>query len=243
MSIRRPATTEPAPQPPAASAPPSASQVTTRPRRPRRWLWWLVGAVVVIVAGVLGMTMICGQGGASVTVTPTPAGPPPLTARGRIEPIHQARIGTLSGGVIARLVVEPGTVVGETQEIARVRGADGAVEVLTAPWAGTITSVPVRLGDTVTPGAIVAGIADLRALQVETTDVDEFIISRLRLGQRVQVTVDALDQRVLVGQVVSLTLQPQRDESGDLTYPTTIALFEVAPELRPGMSVRLQFEE
>jgi multidrug efflux pump subunit AcrA (membrane-fusion protein) len=191
---------------------------------------------------MVGMNALGGQREGGVVATPTPA-PPPLTARGRVEPIQQARIGTLGGGVIARLVVEPGTVVGETQEIARVRGASGVVEVLTAPWAGTITAVPVRLGDTVMPGAIVASIADLRALQVETTDVDEFIVSRLRVGQRARVTIDALDQRELIGHIVSLTLQPRRDESGDLVYPTTIALAEVTPDVRPGMSVRLRFEE
>ena len=87
-----------------------------------------------------------------------------------------ARIATLTGGVVTSLPVRPGQWVGEQQEIARIRLPGGALEVLTAPWPGAVTGVQVNLGDTVLPGAIIATLGDLGRLQVETTDVDEFII-------------------------------------------------------------------
>ena len=124
---------------------------------------------------------------------PTPAAQPTrtgelrLTARGRVAPVQQARIGTISGGVITSLSTQVGAAVGEQQEIARVRGATDT-EVLVAPWRGVVTGIPVNNGDTVVPGTTLVTIADLSRLQVETTDVDEFIISGIRPGQTVTMT-------------------------------------------------------
>jgi HlyD family secretion protein len=127
----------------------------------------------------------------------------------------------------------------EEQEIARVRGPSGT-EVLTAPWRGTITTVPFHLGDTVLPGAIVATVGDLSRLQTETTDVDEFIIARVRLGQLLPLTVDALDGREVLGRVYSAALELQGDSSGDEHYPIVLDLVDPPPDLRPGMTVRLR---
>ncbi|MBI2322532.1 MAG: HlyD family efflux transporter periplasmic adaptor subunit, partial [Chloroflexi bacterium] len=136
--------------------------------------------------------------------------------------------------------VEVGEAVREQQEIARVRGP-GGTEVLVAPWDGTITSLPVQVGDTVLPGALIATVGDLSRLQVETTDVDEFIIAYVRRGQAVTLSVDALDGRLLRGRVRSVALEPQRSAEGDEHYPVVIDLAEIPVELRPGMTVRVNF--
>lgn len=163
-----------------------------------------------------------------------------LIARGRVVPVAQARIGTQGGGVVLRIVVAPGDTVQAQQEIARVRGQAG-VEVLAAPWAGTIVGVPAQVGDTVLPGTVIATLADLSRLQVETTDVDEFLIPHLSKGQAATITVDALDQRVLHGYVRTIALQQQTSSGGDQHYPVTIDLVSVPPDLRIGMTVRIEF--
>jgi hypothetical protein len=89
----------------------------------------------------------------------------------------------------------------------------------------------------------VATLGDLSRLQVETTDIDEFLIGQLRVGQLVTLTVDALDQRQLIGYVRRVTLEPQPTSGGDEHYPTVIELVEQVPELRPGMTVRLRLGE
>jgi biotin carboxyl carrier protein len=182
---------------------------------------------------------------AALAPKPPPAAPAPapkLTARGQVRPVAQARVGTLSGGVVASLAAAAGDAVDEQQELARVRGA-GVVEVLTAPRRGTVTSVPVGVGDTVTPGTTVAVVADLSRLQVETTDVDEFLVGRLRRGQPAALVVLALDGRELHGFVRSVALQPQTAGGRDAHYPVAIDLVDPPPDLRLGMEVRITFAD
>jgi multidrug efflux pump subunit AcrA (membrane-fusion protein) len=157
-----------------------------------------------------------------------------------VRPLRQARVGS-GGGVVARLEVREGSAVTAYQEIARVSGPNG-VEVVIAPWAGTVTGVLVERGDTVAPGAVLATLGDLSRLRVETTDVDEYLVARIRRGQPVTVRVDALDQRILQGFVAGAALEPRPGPSGDEHYLVAVDLVELPPELRSGMTVRLAFE-
>jgi multidrug resistance efflux pump len=142
---------------------------------------------------------------------------------------------------VASLAVDVGETVVEQAEIARVRGTTG-IEVLTAPIRGTVTGIPVHVGDTVLPGAGIATVADLSRLQVETTDVDEFLIARVRPGQRVTLIIDALERR-LGGQVRTVGLEPAAVAGSDDNYPVTIDLLDSLPELRAGMTARILFPD
>lgn len=170
----------------------------------------------------------------------TPAVAPRLQARGQVRPSAQAKVGTLVGGTLSRLAVEVGDSVVERQEIARVRGADGT-EVLVAPMSGTVTSVLAHVGDTVMPGTIIATVGDLSRLQVETTDVDEFLVGHVEKGQPVTVLVEALDRREVQGRVRAVAIEPQISSAGDEHYPVVIDLLEPPPGLRVGMTVRVSF--
>jgi multidrug efflux pump subunit AcrA (membrane-fusion protein) len=164
-----------------------------------------------------------------------------LLARGEVRPTGEARVGTLVGGLVHTMSVRVGDQVAEQQEIARIKGPNGT-EVLTAPWPGTVIGVPVHVGDTVLPGALIAVVGDLSALQVETTDVDEYLIASLYPGQPVTVIVDALDRRELRGRVRTVSLYVQENEDGDDHYPVEIDLFGSTAALRPGMTVRITFQ-
>jgi membrane fusion protein (multidrug efflux system) len=137
---------------------------------------------------------------------------------------------------------EAGDVLSDQQEIARVRTATGT-EVVVAPFRSTITGVLVNVGDTLAPGAIIATVGDLTHLQVETMEVDEFLVPCVRRGQSVVVLVDALRERELTGRVRSVALEPRLTADGDEHYPVTVELSSAPPELRPGMSVRVRFGE
>jgi len=103
----------------------------------------------------------------------------------------------------------------------------------------------VQVGDGLLPGALVAVAGDLTTLRVETTDVDEYLIATLRVGQTVEVAVDALGAagrpEMLSGRVVGITLLPQASPNGDQHYPVLVVLERTDPALRPGMSARLRF--
>ncbi len=186
----------------------------------------------------------------SCATPPTAANPPAAertsvvaSTRGRVVPIRLAQVGTINGGVVLQVSIEIGDTIMEQQEIARVRGASaGAVEIVSSPFAGTVTDILVHFGDTVLPGAIVASVADLHRLQVETSDVDEYVIGAVRRGQSARLTVDALDRLELNGVVRAVSLVPRVAGSGDQQYPVIIDLYNWPESLRPGMTVKITFE-
>jgi biotin carboxyl carrier protein len=210
-----------------------------RPRHLVRWAVVLLGLIVVVA-------VVAWQ----ASSTATPANPPAqvassggrLIAHGVVAPVSQARVGTLTGGVLLGLSVSIGDSVDARTELARVRGP-AEVEVLTAPFAGTVTGLLAHTGDTLIPGAGVVLVADLRTLQVETNDVDEFLIGHVQPGQSVTLQIEALDRRELTGRVSTVALQPQTTPGGDQHYPVTIDLGGKPPDLRPGMSVRIALSD
>jgi multidrug efflux pump subunit AcrA (membrane-fusion protein) len=213
---------------------------TLRVRHPRRPLWrrrlvQLIGlGVLLLVVAVLAMSRL--QPGPAAPVAPPVAAP--LIAHGQILPAQQARVGTQGGGVVQRLAVNPGDQTAADAPLAWVTGPSGT-EIVTAPFAGTVTNVLVHGGDTLMPGATIAVVADLHLLRVETTDVDEFLVSKVAVGQRVQVSVDALDNMSVTGVVTNVALLPQTGASGNAAYPVIISIGGVPPEVRAGMSVRV----
>jgi multidrug efflux pump subunit AcrA (membrane-fusion protein) len=178
------------------------------------------------------------------TPTPIPAAPvqAPLVAHGQLLPAHQARVGTQNGGVVQRLDVTPGVEVAAQTPLALVVGPSGT-ELVAAPFAGTVTNVLVHAGDTLIPGATIAVVADLHQLQVETSDVDEFLVSKVSVGQRVQLNVDALDDLAVTGTVTNVALLPQTGTRGTPAYPVIINVGGLPPAVRAGMSVRVTFPE
>ena len=72
-----------------------------------------------------------------------------------------------------------------------------------APFAGTVYSLPVRQGAYVNSGDLLVQLADLKQVQVRAF-VDEPEVGRLRMGQAVQITWEALPGRVWNGQVATL---------------------------------------
>jgi multidrug resistance efflux pump len=78
-----------------------------------------------------------------------------------------------------------------------------------------VTGLLAHTGDTLVPGAGVVLVADLSRLQVETTDVDEFLIGHISSGQSVALQIEALDRRELTGKVRTVSLQPQSTTGGD----------------------------
>lgn len=227
-----------APRPEMTVSVPTAHRPLARQRRRRRWPWLAAGLTIALLIGGAAALL---QPAAPPPVAPATVGPR-LHARGELKPARRANIGTLGGGVVESLAVADGQTVQEHQEIARVHGPAG-VEVLTAPMRGTVTGTLVHDGDTVLPGAIVATVGDLNLLHVETDDVDEFLIGEVHPGQEVLLRVDALDGRQLRGLVRTVAPAPRLTAEGDEHYLTVIDVQGRVPDLRVGMTVRVDFPE
>ncbi len=137
---------------------------------------------------------------------------------------------------------------------AQVRQAETALEgarialaktELLAPFAGTIGQVMTEVGETVSPGVPLIRLGDLGDLRLETDDLSEVDIALVRVGQKVEVSIDALPDAEFRGTVVEV--RPVAEvKHGDTTYTVTIDVDEgVESGLRWGMTayVDIQVEE
>ncbi|HLZ28462.1 MAG TPA: efflux RND transporter periplasmic adaptor subunit [Chloroflexota bacterium] len=209
------------------------------PRRPA--VWWRRRRVVVGGLGLLVLATIVTVMLSARSAAPAPIAAPvtaALVAHGQVVPVQQARVGTLGGGQVQQLTANLGAEVSAQTPLAWVLGPSGT-EVVTAPFSGSVTNVLVHEGDTLMPGATIAVVANMHALQVETSDVDEFLVGHVSVGQRVEVTVDALDNLALAGVVTNIALLPQIGASGSPAYPVIVSLSGVPPAVHAGMSIRM----
>ncbi len=74
---------------------------------------------------------------------------------------------------------------------------------ITSPISGTVIEKNFKVGDTIdatTSATVMAVVYDMSALEVEL-QVDELDISKIKVGQEVEITVDALDGAVFNGSV------------------------------------------
>ena len=111
---------------------------------------------------------------------------------------------------------------------------------LRAPMAGTVLSVDVVVGQQASAGLSAVSLADLGQLEL-TVNVAEVDIGKIKPGQAVDVTVDALPDKVFKGSVVRITPSSQ-SESGVVNYPVTVQLTDTSLDgVRPGMTALATF--
>jgi HlyD family secretion protein len=111
---------------------------------------------------------------------------------------------------------------------------------LIAPFSGEVASVTASVGDYVSPGQIILVISDVKHMHIETTDLSERDVPRVKLGQMATVSIKALNQDVS-GKVSAIS--PTADTlGGDVVYKVAILLDTLPSNLRAGMSVDVQFK-
>ena len=110
---------------------------------------------------------------------------------------------------------------------------------LTAPFAGTIAAVNVKEGEMVSPGVSVITLGDLSTLRLETDDLSETNIARIKVGQPVAVTFEALPGKNFIGRVTYIA-PISAQKSGGTNYTTYIELQSLDPALRWGMTGHIE---
>ena len=73
--------------------------------------------------------------------------------------------------------------------------------------------------------------------------LDEFGAARVKVGQPAKVRVNAFTDKTLTGKVSEIADQSVLLASGDVSYPVTIILDTQDPDLRWGMTVKVEFQE
>ena len=108
---------------------------------------------------------------------------------------------------------------------------------ITAPISGTIIEKDAKQGDAMTSGTTLCIIYDLSYLEMQI-NVDELQISSLTVGQKVQITADAVQSKTYIGTVTRVSMKGTAN-GGTTTYPVTIQLDDI-DGLRPGMNANAE---
>lgn len=111
-----------------------------------------------------------------------------------------------------------------------------------APINGTIITKNSKKGDTISGGESVKlmVVADMSAMKF-TFQADETDVDKLKVGQSVQVTADAVENKVFIGEVTSIATEG-KSENGVSYYPVEVVISDYGQNdtdgaLRSGMNV------
>ena len=108
---------------------------------------------------------------------------------------------------------------------------------LIAPISGIVSEINLIAGEYATPGKMLIIISST-TFQIETTDLSERDISKIKVGQSALVYIEALDLEI-EGHISAIS--PLANTlGGDIVYPTTIQLKEIPASLRWGMSATVE---
>jgi multidrug efflux pump subunit AcrA (membrane-fusion protein) len=125
------------------------------------------------------------------------------------------------------------------EDTAAARAALANAEVR-APFAGTLTNLDLKVGEFAASGQPVFTIADLSGWVVKTTDLTEIDVVNLSEGQPVDITLDAIPEETLKGNILSIS-QNYTERQGDIVYKVTVLLTDNNPALRWGMTAKVNF--
>jgi HlyD family secretion protein len=117
--------------------------------------------------------------------------------------------------------------------------ADLGRATLRAPFDGVVSTVQVNVGEWAAPGATIVELLDVSRWRVETKNVGELQIGRVRAGQEVLVRVNAFQGETLHGRVVAIS-PVAVVQQGDTTYTLMIELEPTELNLRPGMTAQVE---
>ena len=113
--------------------------------------------------------------------------------------------------------------------------------VLTAPFGGVVADVAVEIGEQVGAESRAVSIVNASSWVIETTDITELEVVDLAVGQNVNFTADALSDVTMNGVVTEIS-QSSFVENGDVIYTVRIAVSDIDPRIKWGMTVEVTFE-
>ena len=121
-----------------------------------------------------------------------------------------------------------------------VAKANLALGTLNAPFNGAVASINVIPGELVQVDQAILTLATLNDLQIETTDLSERDIARVKIGQGVTIYIEALDMTI-TGKVIRIS-PISKTVGGDVVYPVTIKLDEQPEGLLWGMTAEVEIK-
>src|SRR5690349_16306953 len=126
---------------------------------------------------------------------------------------------------------------------ARLEAAEAGLAAFSviAPFDGVVADLNAKLGGSINAGESAVTIADFSQWLVKTTDLTEIDVVNLEEGQPVTVTLDAIPDEELSGEILAIG-QTYAENQGDVVYEVTIVLTEALPTMRWGMTAAVTFK-
>ncbi|MEW6040406.1 MAG: efflux RND transporter periplasmic adaptor subunit [Elusimicrobiota bacterium] len=225
----------------------------------------IISVLVILVLGVI-LFRCSRSGTQEIKVTKVSRGKIVVTvsATGTVHSNTEAKLTTISGGRINSIMVEENQAVEKGDMLLKLDcteqtekdykrllnlGEKGfvssqQVEVareqwkntfIAAPFRGTVAKKFVEVGETLIGGSPAFLIADLKNMIVET-NIDETDIGTVKVGQQVEVVLDAYKDRKLRGGVHFIARTSLEAKEKGITYPVKIKLQPTDVILRIGMT-------
>lgn len=104
----------------------------------------------------------------------------------------------------------------------------------TSPIAGTVTVVNNKPGDLVSNNSVAFEIDDMTQMFVDVS-VSEVDINKVQIGQKVDLTFDAIPSKTYPGTVTSIA-DVGTIANSVVNYDVTVKLMEKDPQIKPGMT-------
>jgi multidrug efflux pump subunit AcrA (membrane-fusion protein) len=109
-----------------------------------------------------------------------------------------------------------------------------------APFAGMVTDLNVIQGEMVGAEKWAVQLADFSQWYVDTSDLTELEVVKVKIGDTVKVVADALPDVTMTGVVEDIS-RNYVSQSGDILYTVSIKLQDVDERMRWGMTVEVTF--
>ena len=106
---------------------------------------------------------------------------------------------------------------------------------VSAPFAGQVGTIYVRPGELAAPGQPVLMFGDTSKLHVETTDLRETDVTKLKVNMPVEVTFDALPGRTFQGKITRIAPM-STTEKGSTNFTVIVEVPDLDGSLRWGMT-------
>ena len=159
------------------------------------------------------------------------------TARSQVS-TAQANLEKLTGGPVSTDVAAAEASVEQSRAALAITEAQLAKATLRAPFSGVVAQVVASEYDLVTVATPIVVLVDAGGYRIDV-EVDEVDISKVAVGHEAEITLDALAEVTLRGEVEEIALTPSAGQ-GVVTYRVRLGLGVVADgAVRAGMTANV----
>ncbi|MGH4140281.1 efflux RND transporter periplasmic adaptor subunit [Clostridium sp.] len=185
-----------------------------------------------------------------------------------LEYVSKTTVISETGGTVSSIFIKKNQQVAKSQEVIKMHNDDVAINQsignakvassqikisssenmlfdykIYAPIDGIIAKQTIKIGDSVTPGQAITSIEKTDVVLVDI-DIDEIEIAKVAVGQKTQLTLDALSEtatRPIEGEVIKVALDGI-SKNGVTNFAVTIKVKERQSMLKSGMNVSAKIE-